>query len=167
MNVTQQIGICGTFDVENYGDLLFPLIAEVELQERLGPITLHKYSYRQKSPPAWHYHVNSLTELPQMIRQMDGMIIGGGDLIRFDKGIAPGYIPPSSAIHHPTGFWLTPMLIAAQAGCPVVWNAPGVYLEIPVWAKPLVELAISLSSYVNVRNNASRLARVRVWGGYE
>jgi lipopolysaccharide transport system ATP-binding protein len=33
-----QIGICGTFDVANYGDLLFPLIAESELTERLGAL---------------------------------------------------------------------------------------------------------------------------------
>ena len=28
-----EVGICGTFDVSNYGDLLFPLIAEAELGE--------------------------------------------------------------------------------------------------------------------------------------
>ena len=31
-----EVGMCGTFDVANYGDLLFPLIAESELTERLG-----------------------------------------------------------------------------------------------------------------------------------
>lgn len=29
-----QVGVVGTFDVENYGDLLFPLIAREELAER-------------------------------------------------------------------------------------------------------------------------------------
>jgi hypothetical protein len=46
-----QIGVCGTFDVANYGDLLFPVIAESELTERLGPLTLHRFSYGAKTPP--------------------------------------------------------------------------------------------------------------------
>ncbi len=167
MNVTKHIGICGAFDIENYGDLLFPMIAEAELQARIGPIELHKYSYHHKSPPAWPFHITSLTELPAMVHQLDGMIIGGGDLIRFDQEIVPGYFPPSAAIHHPTGFWLTPMLIAAQAGCSVMWNAPGVYREIPAWAEPLVELAIRLSSYVNVRNHASQQALLPFAGDNE
>ena len=30
-----RIGIVGTFDIENFGDLLFPLVARRELEERL------------------------------------------------------------------------------------------------------------------------------------
>ena len=86
-----QIGICGTFDVQNYGDLLFPLLAEAELSRRLGPITWHRFSYFHKSPPAWPYHVKSVAELPNIAAALDGMIIGGGHLIRFDKNVAPGF----------------------------------------------------------------------------
>ncbi len=154
----RQIGICGTFDVENYGDLLFPLIAEAELLRRLGPMKLHRFSYREKTASNWPYSVDSLASLPAATGNLDGMVIGGGDLIRFDKGVAPGYYPPTSDIHHPTGYWLTPMLIALQHGLPVVWNAPGVYGEIPTWAEPLLELVINLSSYVSVRDEASRQA---------
>lgn len=166
-NHKRQIGICGTFDVENYGDLLFPLIAERELTRRLGPIYLQKFSYYNKTFPNWPYSVNSLTELPTMMQQLDGLLIGGGDLIRFDKEIAPGYFPPNPTIHHPTGYWLTPMLIAAQAGRPVIWNAPGLYGEIPAWATPLLKLAIRLSSHLTVRDEASRQALLRFAGDVE
>jgi hypothetical protein len=47
----RQIGICGTFDVENYGDLLFPLIVEAELSRRLGRVRLHRFSYTEKTTP--------------------------------------------------------------------------------------------------------------------
>lgn len=50
-----QIGLFGTFDVQNYGDLLFPLIAQAELTERLGPGKLLPFSYHAKTPPAWPY----------------------------------------------------------------------------------------------------------------
>jgi hypothetical protein len=154
-----EIGICGTFDVANYGDLLFPLIAEAELTERLGEVTLHRFSYASKMPPAWPYEVTSVSVLPEMIHRLDGLLIGGGFLIRFDKQVAPGYAPPNPGIHHPTGYWLTPALLALQHNVPLVWNAPGMHCnDIPAWAHPLMETALTLSSYVSVRDEPSRSA---------
>jgi lipopolysaccharide transport system ATP-binding protein len=153
-----QIGICGTFDVENYGDLLFSLIAEAELRQRLGPVKTHRFSYRPKALPDWPYAVTSLAELPEAASNLDGMMIGGGALVRFDKAVAPDYGPLTPDIHHPTGYWLTPIFIASQYNCPVVWNALGVEGEIPAWAEPLLGLAINLSDYVAVRDEPSRLA---------
>jgi hypothetical protein len=157
-----QIGIVGTFDVENYGDLLFPLIAEAELSERLGSVKLHRFSFHAKTPPEWPYRVTSVAELPRIAAGLDGLLIGGGFLIRFDKTVAPGYEPPASEIHHPTGYWLTPALIALQHGVPVVWNAPGMHRnEIPAWADPLMRLAFTLSSYIAVRDEPSQAALAR------
>lgn len=152
-----EIGICGTFDVENYGDLLFPLIAESELRERLGELTLHRFSYYPKTRPEWPFEVTPIAALPEMIHRLDGLLIGGGFLIRFDKVVAPGYMSPASEIHHPTGYWLTPALIALQNDVPLVWNAPGTDGQaIPPWANPLVEMALTLSRYVAVRDEPSR-----------
>ena len=157
-----QIGLCGTFDVENYGDLLFPLVAEAELTERLGAVKLHRFSYHAKTPPGWPYLVTSAAELPRMAGRLDGMLIGGGFIIRFDKDVAPGYGPPTPAIHHPTGYWLTPALIALQHGIPLIWNAPGMHCnEIPTWADPLMKLAFALSRYIAVRDGPSRAALAR------
>jgi lipopolysaccharide transport system ATP-binding protein len=154
-----QIGVIGTFDVENYGDLLFPLVAEAELSARLGQIKLHCFSYHTKTPSRWPYAVTSVTELPQMIDHLDAMLIGGGFLIRFDKEVAPGYAPPRPTIHHPTGYWLTPALLALQHNVPLIWNAPGMHCnQIPVWANPLMELAFTHSSYIAVRDKLSQAA---------
>lgn len=156
-----RLGICGTFDVENYGDLLFPPLAEAELTRRLGPLTLHRFSYAHKSPPDWPYAVTPLTELPAMAGGLDALLVGGGHVIRFDKDIAPGYAPPDPSIHHPTGYWLAPMLIALQRGTPVVWNAAGVHGRVPAWADPLMKLAVNESRYVSVRDESSRQALAR------
>ena len=57
----------------------------------------------------------------------------------FDKEVAPGYAPPRADIHHPTGYWLTPALIALQHDIPLVWNAPGMHCnDLPAWAAPLL-----------------------------
>lgn len=160
-----QVGVLGTFDVENYGDLLFPLVAEAELTARLGAVELHRFSYNTRNPPVWPYPVTSVSALPEMAGRLDGLLIGGGFLIRFDKEVAPGYGPPSPAIHHPTGYWLTPALIAVQQGIPLIWNAPGMHRnEIPAWADPLMELAFSHSRYVAVRDKPSQAALARFAG---
>jgi lipopolysaccharide transport system ATP-binding protein len=157
-----QIGLVGTFDVENLGDLLFPMIAEAELVERLGRVRLHRFSYHAKASAEWPFPVTSVTELPRLAADLDGLLAGGGFLVRFDKEVAPGYGPPTPAIHHPTGYWLSPALIALQHGVPLFWNAPGVdYAGLPAWAEPLLELAFSLSSYVAVRDEPSRAALAR------
>ena len=156
-NQELQIGVVGTFDVENYGDLLFPLIAETELSQRLGPLSLHCFSYHQKTPPDWPFEVTSLSEFPRQAGNLDALLIGGGHILRFDKdAVVPNYLPPGLGIHHPTGYWLTPALIAMNNGLPVAWNAPGVCGDIPEWAAPLMKLAINGSSYVSVREDNSR-----------
>lgn len=151
------IGIAGTFDVRNYGDLLFPLIAEAELRNRLGAVKVRAFSYHEKHTPDWPYEVTSLAALPDA--PLDALLIGGGFLIRFDKDVAPGYAPPDASIHHPTGYWLTPALVAVQRGIPVVWNAPGMHCnDVPRWAEPLLRLALGSSSYVAVRDEPTSAA---------
>ncbi len=152
-----QIGIFGTFDVANYGDLLFPIIAEAELTRRLGPLTLHRFSYHGKTADEWPYEVTSLTRLPEIANQLDGVLIGGGFIIRFDKTVAKDYYPPDASIHHPTGYWLTPALIALQHGVPLIWNAPGMHCnDIPAWATSLVKLTLEHSPHIRVRDELSK-----------
>jgi lipopolysaccharide transport system ATP-binding protein len=89
--------------------------------------------------------------LPEIVQELDGLLIGGGSLIHFDRNAAPGYAP--------TGYWLTPALMALQHDVPVAWNAPGVRgNEVPAPAKPLVERVLTLSPYVSVRDELSRQA---------
>lgn len=152
------IGMCGTFDVENYGDLLFPLIAGHELRQRLDPVTLQCFSYAAKRAPAWPFDVTSFVELARTVDGLRGMIVGGGHIIRADKNIAPGYFPPTRELHHPLSIWLTPALLALEQGLPVVWNAPGVHGQIPDWAAPMLNAALVSSDYVAVRDDRAHRA---------
>lgn len=153
------IAICGTFDVQNYGDLLFPIIAEAELTKRLGSLNLHRFSYHARTPPEWPYTVTSVTQLPHLATSLDCVLIGGGFIIRFDKDVAPAYGPPTPEIHHPTGYWLTPALIALQHGIPLIWNGPGMHCnDIPQWAEPLMRLVFQNSRHIRVRDEPSQEA---------
>src|SRR5262249_23744805 len=114
-------------------------------------------SYHPKSTPDWPYEVTSITELPERMDRLDGLLIGGGHLIRFDKDVAAHYAPPSREIHHPSGYWLPPALMALQHNVPVIWNAPGTDGQpVASWTYPLLATALTLSRYVAVRDEPSR-----------
>src|SRR6266545_1494386 len=157
-----RIGMVGTFDVANFGDQLFPLVARQELTRRLGPVEIRPYSYNARSAASWPFAVSPLDRLPAEVGTLDLLLVGGGDIIRFDPLIALDYRPASPDIHHPTGIWLAPIFLAHTAKVPVAWNAPGVPLDIPSWAHALVRAGVAVSAYVTVRDQAShdRLARV-------
>ena len=153
---TWNIGIVGTFDVQNYGDLLFPIIAQRELEERLGKVNLVPLSYERRSDAAWPFDVASIADLPEILVGLDGLLVGGGFLVRFDKDVAPGYGAPPG-VHHPSGYWLTPSLLALQHDVPLIWNAPGMHCnDIPAWAEPLIGLVASQAAYLAVRDSPSR-----------
>jgi lipopolysaccharide transport system ATP-binding protein len=103
--------------------------------------------------------------LPLKVQSLDGILIGGGHLIRFDKDVAPGYAPPTPGMHHPTGYWLVPALLGISVGRPVAWNAPGVHGDIPSWAEPLMQVAIGHSRYATVRDVPARDALARFANG--
>jgi GT2 family glycosyltransferase len=159
--MTRRVGIVGTFDVANYGDLLFPLLAEHELGKRLGELELVRYSHSDPGP-GWPFRVTPLDELPAALPSLDLLLVGGGHLVRFDKEVAPGYAARSEAVHNPTGYWLGPSLAAAAAGVPVAWNAIGVSPDLPAWGLPLLRAALESIDYVAVRESdgADELRRV-------
>ena len=97
------IGMCGTFDVQNYGDLIFPLLARHELQQRLGDVTLRPYSYRAKDTNHWPFEVRSNADFAVDVDALDAVLLGGGDLYPTRvKNIALDYLPQNQALHHPT-----------------------------------------------------------------
>jgi lipopolysaccharide transport system ATP-binding protein len=151
-----RIGMTGTFDLANFGDLLFPLVARHELERRLGPVEIRPFSYHARSAPSWPFDVAPLDQLAKELPSLDLLLVGGGDIIRFDPLVAPNYYPTSPRVHHPTGFWLGPIFLAHAASVPVVWNAPGVPRPIPAWARALVRASVAVSAYVSLRDAASR-----------
>jgi lipopolysaccharide transport system ATP-binding protein len=150
-----RVAIVGTFDLANYGDLLFPLLARHELERRVDDLELLPFSYHAKDASAWPYAVHSVADLPQALPDLDGLIVGGGHLIRFDTAVADGYGPPPG-VDHPTGLWLIPALLAAAAGKPVVWNAVGASPDFGAWGAPLLRAALEASALVTVRDTSSQ-----------
>jgi hypothetical protein len=151
-----RVAMCGTFDVQNYGDLLFPLILKHELGKRIPGIEVECFSYHAKSPPGWPFEVSPVNSLPEAVSSFDAVVVGGGHLIRFDKEVAPGYFPPLPEMHHPTSYWLFPALVALDANVRLIWSAVGASPELPQWGRELLKEVLNRSAYVSVRDEISQ-----------
>ena len=161
-----RVGHFGTFDVRNWGDLLFPIVAQLELQERLAPLELVPFSYRAKNSTSWFYNVMSLNELAGAVSALDAILIGGGHLIRFDRRVArygdgTDYLPSASWLHHPTSYWLLPALLGVAAGVPVIFNGPSSSVGLPKWASPMLYTVLHHAAYVAVRDVSTKVELLR------
>jgi lipopolysaccharide transport system ATP-binding protein len=142
----------GTFDVENLGDLLFPVVAHHELTARLGDVEIELFSYRAFDPPLWPFKVRPVHTLAERLGEFDLLLVGGGHIVRGDAGVAPGYEPTSVATSHPYGLWLAPTLFALFAGVPVAWNAVGAIDSVAPSHEALFAAALDGIDYLAVRD---------------
>jgi len=112
--INLHLGISGTFDIENYGDLLFPMIAEAELTRRLGALTLRgglgltrPYLIVQANP-ALRVFARFVRKHPQMLRGYQLMVLPTGPVHGDDDAIfgddLPGTVRPPA--------YLNPLVLA-------------------------------------------------------
>lgn len=146
----------GTFDVANYGDLLFPVVAA----HRLAPLgwevvpvspTMQRTVFEDAMP------AEPLGKLPFGLAG-DAVLIGGGELVHawpatfldeYRIGDLPGWAYPS--------LWLGASLAGALCDVPIVWNAPGVPSPFPEQLRRMaVEPSLAAADYVAVRDGPSR-----------
>jgi GT2 family glycosyltransferase/spore maturation protein CgeB/polysaccharide pyruvyl transferase WcaK-like protein len=146
----------GTFDVENYGDLLFPLI----LERRLSDIA-DEFVHVSPSggPPVWEDCVRTVP-FEKLLREhpeVDGVVVGGGHIFRCSPTPMRIYQGEdlSSSFAYPS-LWLGAAYIAARDNLPLCWNAPGVAEVLSPVAARLARWTASVSDYLSVRDQESR-----------
>jgi len=144
----------GTFDVENYGDLLFPLVLERRLVGR-GHELIHVSPIG--GDPVWGDCVATVSTREAMTLELDGVIIGGGHLIHGQPSDVPHYRDSGDrGLFAYVDLWLGSTLRAGELGVPVVWNAPGVPGPLPSETAELLCWAAGQAGYVAVRDETSR-----------
>lgn len=146
----------GTFDVENYGDLLFPLILERRLSDICEEIV---HVSPAGGPPVWRDCVPTVgfDEFLEDPGRIDGVIIGGGQIVRtaptslevYDRGGVSAFTTYPS-------IWLGAAYVAAQHDVPLCWNVPGVSTDFGPVAAQLVRWTASVTDYLAVRDEAGR-----------
>jgi hypothetical protein len=153
------LAIFGTFDVENYGDLLFPLIA----RHRLDP---HGITVVPVSPTACRTRYGDAmapvaqAEFARQAEGFAGVLIGGGNIVHLRDFGLPGYAPTA----YPA-LWIGATALAVRHRMPVLWNAPGVLAPRDTGAPPdWLRRTVAAADHFVVRDGASAddLAR---WSG--
>ncbi len=140
----------GTFDVDNYGDLLFPYIAEYRLP---------KYQWEHVSP------TNNLTVFKDSKavisfenareNQYDAIVIGGGNIIHLLDNHSTVYndIPGFSY----GNLWVGAAKIAINQKIPYVFNAPGISRKFTSYIqKKIASSTFKHSNYVAFRERLSK-----------
>lgn len=134
--------------MQNYGDLLFPLILKHALKARIH------VDAALFSPSAHETGVQSIFD--EAWRSRDAIVIGGGDIISFKSQLFSGYKRTWSYPIHPHGAcWILPS-IQRRVEVPVLWNAPGVPFPFTQDESILVRSIALQASYLSVRDAISK-----------
>lgn len=147
----------GTFDVPNYGDLLFPLI----LEKRLADL---QAEFVHVSPagggPVWADCVPTVAARTVLRdgAQADAVIVGGGHIVhgmftRLKYYQAADHL--GALVAYPS-LWLGASYLAARSNAALVWNAPGIPHAFGPLASKLAAWAAGVTDYLAVRDDASR-----------
>jgi polysaccharide pyruvyl transferase WcaK-like protein len=168
---TARVALWGTFDVDNYGDHLFPRVAASELDRRLPGVVVDAYSpYGWLHPTALddHHPASPLGPWsPWRARQLAAahhlVLVGGGELIHLDdRGLAVVYDTSVDELDRmaPSRYFVEGLGPEPEADCPVVWHGVGVPWTPGEAEARRLRAALADRPYVTVRDrhSAQRLA---------
>jgi hypothetical protein len=143
----------GTFDVANFGDLLFPRILERRLGGS-GEEIVHISPVGGPAPLGGAVESVSVDRLSE--RPPTAVVIGGGHLIHASPSLVSSYRETKRrALDAYPSLWLGAAHAALRASVPLVWNAPGVPSAFGPDDGPVVAWAASFADYVSLRDARS------------
>lgn len=169
-----RIGLWGTFDLENYGDMLFPRIVEEELGRRLpeahirvfapvGYTGLNRFEEREPAESLGSWSPDRVSELAG---ELDCVVVGPGEIVHVRDELLSshyGLLPAEMRARAPSRFFIDGLGPELESECPVVWSAVGIPFAIKARDAARVREALANRPLVAVRDDAS-LRRLRAAG---
>lgn len=147
----------GAFDIENFGDLLFPDVLRYHLDEYIDNI--YYFAPNKCIMPNTDIQVNSIKEIDEFCKfhEVDGIVVGGGDLAHLKK--VPMLIPQISddwITYEPLNLWITSSLASKKYNIPLVWNAPGCPIHFSREEVEIVSILMKNVDYISVRDDEAK-----------
>ncbi len=160
------IGILGTFDVANFGDQLFPLIAERELRERLPDVEIRTYSpWGRELPtpldgghPAEELGPRNPQRCAELAHELDCLLIGGGEIIHTRDeylGAIYGVTGEEVLARRPSDWFIDGLGPELEAVCPAIWHGVGIPFEPSADEGEQLRAALDGRPYITVRDAIS------------
>ncbi|MFW2828532.1 polysaccharide pyruvyl transferase family protein [Sphingomonas sp. ID0503] len=151
---SRRIAVTGVFDLQNYGDLMFPVIARHRLSSGFDVVPVAPTAMRPNLSDA--IDPVSLAELFGGSLRFDGLLIGGGYMIHaLPMDFMPGYGPAGVAEWAGAGLWVGATIAAGGGDMPIAWNAPGVPHRFTPRQKRLMAPVLRAADYVAVRDRGA------------
>lgn len=155
-----KIALIGAFDMENYGDLLFEDVFEHEIKKRIevekillfAPTECNKAFCTNKKV----FSVEDIEKI-YLKENFDAIVIGGGDLIHFEKiyTIMP-QLQESKIEYKSFYMWIIPILVGIKYNIPIAFNSPGVPIKFINSEYGIVKHLLKAVDYISVRDPLSR-----------
>lgn len=166
------IGMFGTFDVENYGDVFFPVVFQKAMEARELDFNLFAFSpvVSQKSGLLGvDYNVYPVNDLETIHQQypLDAIVIGGGAIIHYSK--VPVKLPEQDAFfdYKILDTWMAPILFALKNNIKILFNAPQVPYPFDDRLFDITKSLIDQIDYLSVRDEVSKSHVMSVYGEKE
>ena len=154
---TYNIAQFGTFDLENFGDLLFPNVLEKNLKQRFDNCNLVLFSPVGGKKPFEEdvtvYPISKFSELNEKYN-FDAIILGGGDLLRLDETVAKK--DRYSANKAAFDLFIMPSVFADKHNIPLYYNVPGAPYEFSEVQRELISAIANTVSYFSVRDTRTK-----------
>lgn len=156
-----KIAQIGTFDVENFGDLLFPEV----LKKQLGSdYEIDLFSPLGGQKPFDNVPVFPVSTLESKIieNKYKGIVIGGGDLIRTDQKICIKNDIYGYSVDPSLELWAYPIILANKYDIPVMLNSVGVTNDFKSSEKFLVKTLLENVDYISTRDTEGNNALKKI-----
>jgi len=151
----RRVFLSGMFDMRNFGDLMFPLVA----RHFLEPHGIEIVPVAPTGVPTGFGDAIASLPLSEMMSggtQAHGIVVGGGYIIHTHKmHFLDEYAQGGLCEFAGPGLWLGATAAAAIRDIPVVWNAPGVPHPFASNQRTIIDAALHAASYVSLRDRGS------------
>ncbi len=153
------IAICGTFNIDNYGDVMFPEILKKAMIKRGLDFELFLISPgdsvdKTMCPDAKVYSISDLDMLHKEYG-IDVIVIGGGALIHYNKIPVKLSDDDEFSKYNIYDSWFTPIEFAIRNNVKVLFNLPQIPYEFPEKLKGITKSAFETAQYISLRDYES------------
>lgn len=151
----------GTFDVSNFGDLIFPIIMKKELESTYFTIIPTspvggKVEHLSDAPVSV-----GISDISKTGNNIGAVLIGGGNIIHIQPTKNELYTNKERQGLAYSDLWAGPAYWLPE-DVPIIWNAPGVPSSFNKAQKKVVQHALQRADYISVRDPQSRAHLIEI-----